>query len=490
MIRGVLSGMVVGGVLAVLLASTASLMMPLPAERNRGGVAVGAPVDAPTGARITTPGDGLPAAPAPSVPPATTAPADPPPQAAIAPEPAALPGLASGGAADPVLPAPVPPAPEAAAVVVPPVPLPDPAAVAAASPPVPGDGLAIAAPSPSPVPDADPGLPQAPGPETAAAPAVAPEPPADAPQTDTAAMASPPLPEALPPQAPAPVPDSAAVQPPAEPAPTLPDRPKPGFGSAVDGVRSDRLPRIGAEPAAPPTATDEPVMAGAADGPALQRNARPFANPEGKPPMAVLLRDDPDSGVDLAALAAGSLALTLVIDPTAPDAASRAALWRAAGQEVALLGDALPARGRGTDFEVAMESLVSAFPQALAVVESDAAPLPADRGGVAALVPALAARGFGLVTRDRGLNALDQAARREGLPTAIIYSALDAEDEAVPVIRRYLDRAAFKAQQDGRVVVLGRLRPETVAALQEWGTGNRAATLALAPLSALVQATR
>lgn len=136
-----------------------------------------------------------------------------------------------------------------------------------------------------------------------------------------------------------------------------------------------------------------------------------------------------------------------------------------------------------------MESLATAFPQALAVVESAGRPLPTDRTGSSALISALAARGFGLVTRGGGLNALDQTARRAGLPAAAIFRALDAENEAAPVIRRYLDRAAFTAQQDGRVIVAGQLRADTVGAIQDWAdTSSRAAALALAPVSALVQA--
>lgn len=82
------------------------------------------------------------------------------------------------------------------------------------------------------------------------------------------------------------------------------------------------------------------------------------------------------------------------------------------------------------------------------------------------------------------MNAADQIARRGGLPTVSIFRDLDAKEETSPVIRRYLDRAAFKAQQDGRAVVLGRLRPETVTALLEWALDGRAASLALAPLTA------
>jgi uncharacterized protein len=54
------------------------------------------------------------------------------------------------------------------------------------------------------------------------------------------------------------------------------------------------------------------------------------------------------------------------------------------------------------------------------------------------------------------------------------------------VIRRYLDRAAFKAAQEGRVAVIGTLRDETVKAIMEWAVEGRSATVALAPISALM----
>jgi hypothetical protein len=360
--------------------------------------------------------------------------------------------------------------------------MPDLAAVQPGRPAAPGADAPQAAPAALPTPAAQPAPDTAPAPETAPASEAAPA-------SDTA-----PAPETAPASEAAPAPDTApAPGPQPDPAPAEAALPQPGLGGAVDGVRTGRLPRIGDAPAqaapAAPEAGPDTAETIPENAPALLRNARTFANPDGKPPMAILLLDDPASAVDLAALAAGPLALTLVIDPTAPDAAARAAQWRGAGQEVALLADALPARGRDSDYEVAMESLAAAFPQALAVVEGAGQPLPTDRAGSSALIAALAARGYGLVARGGGLNALDQTARRAGLPAAAIFRALDTEDEAAPVIRRYLDRAAFTAQQDGAVIVVGRLRPETVAAVQDWAqTSSRAAALALAPVSALVQA--
>ncbi|NBO20421.1 MAG: hypothetical protein EBU97_00330 [Rhodobacteraceae bacterium] len=66
------------------------------------------------------------------------------------------------------------------------------------------------------------------------------------------------------------------------------------------------------------------------------------------------------------------------------------------------------------------------------------------------------------------------------------FRSLDAEGETQPMIRRYLDRAAFKAAQDGRVVVIGTTAEDTVAALLAWSVEGRAGSVALAPLSAVL----
>jgi uncharacterized protein len=84
------------------------------------------------------------------------------------------------------------------------------------------------------------------------------------------------------------------------------------------------------------------------------------------------------------------------------------------------------------------------------------------------------------------LNAADQVARRDGVPAALIFREMDAGGEDSPLIRRYLDRAAFKAAQEGRVVVLGSTRPETITALMEWSVEGRGASVALAPLTAVL----
>jgi polysaccharide deacetylase 2 family uncharacterized protein YibQ len=64
---------------------------------------------------------------------------------------------------------------------------------------------------------------------------------------------------------------------------------------------------------------------------------------------------------------------------------------------------------------------------------------------------------------------------------------LDAEGESIPKMRNYLDRAAFKAAQEGRVLVIGRAQADTVAAILEWTVEGRAASVMLAPVSAVLE---
>ena len=185
-------------------------------------------------------------------------------------------------------------------------------------------------------------------------------------------------------------------------------------------------------------------------------------------------------------VAALPLPVTIALDPTDPEAAARAAAYRAAGKEVAMLASGLPAGAEASDVLVTFEAHALALPEAVAVVDLPEGGFQNDRPLATAVVPVLKDQGRGLLTFDRGLNAADQTARREGVPAATVFRILDAADESVPVIRRYLDRAAFKAAQDGQVAVLGTASPDTIAALLEWTVEGRAGSVALAPLTAVL----
>lgn len=291
-----------------------------------------------------------------------------------------------------------------------------------------------------------------------------------------------PLPEALPEPSPAPAPqeDGASL---AGTGPQEDKLPTTVLDKEVPGVKTGKLPQIGVAPEAEALAEVEPALA--EELPPVERFARGFV-PEGKPLFAILLRDVGPGGVARKELAALPFAVSFVIDPLAPDAAEAAAVYRGAGQEVVMLANGLPLGASAGDVETTFGALARVLPEAVALIDQDLGGFQDHRPLATLVLPVIAGQGRGLVTYDRGLNAADQIARRAGVPAAVIFRRLDGEGESRPVMRRYLDRAAFKAAQEGAVVVIGDTRPETVAAILEWTVEGKAATVSLAPITAVM----
>lgn len=277
-------------------------------------------------------------------------------------------------------------------------------------------------------------------------------------------------------------------EPAAQPTPTDPllDKPEPGLDGDVAGVMTDRLPTIAADLA--PAEDPVEILPNPDAAPAWQRFAAPFEGAAGKPLYAVILMDDGGKELDRAALAALPLPVSIALDPIAPGAAEAAARYRAAGKEVLMLATAIPQGATAQDLAVTFEAHARTLSEAVAVLDPGVNGFQNNRPLATEAVPIIKDQGRGLITWAEGLNAGDQVARREGVPSAVIFRRLDADGESAPVIRRYLDRAAFKAAQDGRVIVAGRASAETMAALLEWTVEGRAGTVALAPASALLKA--
>ncbi len=255
------------------------------------------------------------------------------------------------------------------------------------------------------------------------------------------------------------------------------------LGSAGEGVIVNRA--TGPDPVA-----ESPVLpvADADAQPPVTRFAAAFENPDAKPLFSIVLIDTGEATLDRVAIAALPFAVSVAIDPLSADAAAHAALYRAGGKEVLMLASGIPAGASPSDLEQTFHALDAALPEAVAVVDTETSSFQDDRPLATQIVPILAAQGRGLLTWDRGLNAADQVARREGLASAMIFRRIDGAGETTPVIRRYLDRAAFKAAQEGRVTVIGEARAETIAALLEWTVEGRASGVAIAPVSAQLTA--
>jgi polysaccharide deacetylase 2 family uncharacterized protein YibQ len=297
---------------------------------------------------------------------------------------------------------------------------------------------------------------------------------------DPGLVAVPPAPVAPPEQdrppekgQPGPAPRSTPTLPPVK---SLADRVPKGLGQAP-GVEVNTLPQIGAAPK---------VTAPEVDGRPVVRFARVFDGAAGKPLFVILLHDVGSAGMSRADLARLPFPVSFVVDPLATDAKEASQAYRAAGQEVVTLANGIPAGARATDLAETFQTLSAILPESVAVIDQGLGGFQDDRAMSGLVLPILQDEGRGLVTYDRGLNAADQIARRDGVPAAVIFRRLDGEGENKATIRRYLDRAAFKAAQEGQVVVIGDTRADTVAAILEWTVEGRASSVKLAPLTAVL----
>jgi len=161
------------------------------------------------------------------------------------------------------------------------------------------------------------------------------------------------------------------------------------------------------------------------------------------------------------------------------------AAYRAAGIEVGVRAR-LPLAAQATDIEVAMEAAFAALPETVVMVDPGDGNLQSDRAVTEMAVTSLADRGRGLLTMPKGFNSALQVAGDLDVPAGLFYRDLDGEGQDARVIRRFMDQAAFKARQESGVVLLGRVRPDTISALNLWGNANRAGQVAMAPVTAVL----
>lgn len=280
-----------------------------------------------------------------------------------------------------------------------------------------------------------------------------------------------PLPAAAAPS-PAPAPQTGVPEAPAAAPP--PVRSRPGLGPS-------RLPGLG--PLSPPAAeAGDPAPA-----PPIIAHARPFVPEPGRPRFAIILQDIGAAGMPREDLTRLPFAVTFAVDPYAPGASEAARAYRDAGQEVVILSAPLPSGATAGDLEQIFQALAFGLPESVALLDAPSGGLQEDRPMATLAIPILRAQGRGIVTHERGLGAAEQVAAREGLAQAGIFRSLDAAGESPEAIRRILDRAAFRAAQEGRVAVLGQTRAETVAVLLEWLVEGRGASVQLAPITAVMQ---
>ena len=474
MARGLVSGVAAGTVVAVVALGGASVMLPVPHLGAGTGPAARGPdqaVSLPETSEFAR--DGVEALPA--VPPAAAAPT---PDEPAAPPSAPPPGAGAETAPQPATEPPARPETEATAPTAP------------VPPQTAGAALETA-------PEAEPAMPVPPPGE-----AVAPDlPPPDLPRADLPGSGKSPVPQEI-----TLMPDGAIV--PASPA--LPGVIVPGTGAGfadAPGIKVNRMPQIGTAPPStetsvlapkadaaptlpqitPGTAPAAPSTEASDQGPALERFAAAYIGKPEKPWLSVLLVDvgTQAGGLDRETIKALGPSVTVALDPAAADATEAAAFYRAAGLEVVMLADALPAGATPQDVEVAFAAWHSALPQAVALVEPETPVLQGTARLAGQAEKALAAEGMAYVTQSGGIGA--KAGAKAAVPRASIWRVLDAKRDKAPLITRTLARAAFEAGKEGSVVVMLHAWPESVAGLGAW-SAEEGAKFNLAPLSALLNA--
>ncbi|WP_264213654.1 divergent polysaccharide deacteylase family protein [Leisingera thetidis] len=359
---------------------------------------------------------------------------------------------------------------------------------------------------------AQPAAPQAPGSESAVVAATEPAPAPREPAGEDAAAATAAMPETAPlptvPQSPETRETASVLAPDIGAAPQATTLPvigtAPGLPAAGDRTEGEEtengpddiaeqeqqqqalVPGIG-KPVVPLTDRDKPrdyalAAAGQPDQFPFAAHAERFDNPDNRPLMSIVLIDGAGA-VGAEALAEFPYPLSFAIDPDDPEAAAKMAARRAAGFEVLMLAD-LPREASPQDAETALEVWRGKLPEAVAILEGVETGVQGNRPLADQVAAAAASAGYGLVTQNSGLNTVQKLALRDGVPAGVVFRDFDGANQGPRAIRRFLDQAAFRAGQEGAVIMLGRLQPDTISALLLWGLQDRANRVALAPVSA------
>ena len=214
----------------------------------------------------------------------------------------------------------------------------------------------------------------------------------------------------------------------------------------------------------------------------IETNAEEFSVPSDRPLMSIVLIDEANA-IGAEALEGFPYPLTFAISPQDPKAAEKMQARRAAGFEVLILAD-LPREASPQDAETAMAVWMEQLPQAVGFLEGVDTGFQGNRPLADQMVAVMQAAGYGMVTQNSGLNTVQKLALRDGLPSGVVFRDFDGAGQNPRAIRRFLDQAAFRARQEGAVIMLGRLRPDTISALLLWGLQDRANQVGLAPVSA------
>ncbi|WP_159075173.1 divergent polysaccharide deacetylase family protein [Celeribacter baekdonensis] len=253
------------------------------------------------------------------------------------------------------------------------------------------------------------------------------------------------------------------------------------FTDREDARKSSRLPSI----SAPSSPDDAAPMVLADDLPALVAYSADYAGTPAGPMMSIVLVDIAELGPNDPILSKLPFPVTFAVDAVAARAGGRAKTYRDKGLEVMAM-ISLPEGASPQDAAVTLQQAADLVPVSIGFLDVPSGTFQSSRTIAAQVVATAQDSGRGILTFPRGLNALEQEAQRADAPAALVFRDFDGRGQDIAAIKRFLDQAAFRANIDEKIVLLGRSKPETLQALAEWSLGNRAAAVSIVPLSYLL----
>ena len=274
--------------------------------------------------------------------------------------------------------------------------------------------------------------------------------------------------------------------------PAATDDAQPRLPAPAPGTTVGRLPAIGVVPTPMPTESSDlfPDPTGEL-GPdfdmSLPAYLRYAAYTELLPDqraLGVALFDGP-GGIE--ALTDFPVSVTLILDPFQSDAQPRAAAYRLAGHEVALLATGIPPLATPTDMAQIWEVWRAQFPEIVAVVDLAQGGVAQNRETARFLADLLSEDGQGAISQRPGVDGFLAAARAADVASASVYRRLDDGAQSAPTMRRLLDRAAFEAQRQPGILVLGQAdNPDTIEVLRSFVQSPSREGVVLTPASAIL----
>jgi polysaccharide deacetylase 2 family uncharacterized protein YibQ len=206
-----------------------------------------------------------------------------------------------------------------------------------------------------------------------------------------------------------------------------------------------------------------------------------------KPKMAIILLDDGTETVDLDILAAFPYPITFALDATRPGAVAAMQMYRKRGFEVVVIADFTPGI-TAEEAQIKLQNDLRKLPHAVAVIETQQRDLQVTPAVASRIAQLLKRTGHGLILFPQELNVTRRLARKMGVPAASVFRDFDSKNQDSRIIRSFLDQAALRAHSESGVIMIGRLRAETIKALVLWGLQDRAGRVALTPISSILLA--